>query len=341
MKQTKKKTKLILINLRHQNVKPVATTAVYEYEPFGGLNGDEFELLIPIFDGAETKMNVRCSGLDTDPNLPTIVYFHGYSGQGLDFSWGYEKLRQDSLICIFDRVGAGFSRNFKDIDEKERKSDIFAIEYLYVFEQLENNPIIGTRFNTSNLLFIGHSMAGLNMRAVEITQPGIVKGMIMVDPVFAEEFDLCDPDEITSASPTQYIGESLVDSGFGMFFKMLNLYSLFGLSGLPSNRYDQYINGIMRADYFTTSIYESRNWGKNCFFVLEGYTTQYEFPLVVIIPENGIFAEELDVAQEIQNLAVNGTTVFVEDSDHTEMVFVEKYADVIIEEARKMLVELA
>eukprot|EP00924_Labyrinthula_sp_SR-Ha-C_P014684 snap_masked-scaffold_74-processed-gene-0.52-mRNA-1 protein AED:1.00 eAED:1.00 QI:0/0/0/0/1/1/3/0/453 len=308
-----------------------------KFYPGASQDPDEIELLIPIFENAETRISVKCSGIDTDKKRSTVVFLHGYSAQGLAFAWGYEKLRNETLVCLFDRVGTGFSRNLHDVDPETRTSEQFAYEFLYVFDQLHVHPSLVGRFDRDNLVFVAASFSGMNVRALEIVEPGISKGIVFVDPVHVETSSRCaggPPPEIEH----RIIYERVIDSGVGLVASLLEFKPFSSqLDYIPSRFREEMINDKLLPDYFSMNIYESNGYPKNCKFIREGFHQPYNFSITSIIAEHGLFKRNLTVALEIEKISVDAKTVFVPGAEHTELLSVEANCDIVIQETLLLL----
>mmetsp|Transcript_9294 Transcript_9294/g.12091 ORF Transcript_9294/g.12091 Transcript_9294/m.12091 type:complete len:511 (-) Transcript_9294:610-2142(-) len=300
---------------------------VYKKINFPGNNvykGQE-EFLVNVQD---TKIFFRCAG----EGSPPVIMHHGWQGNSLDFSWIQAEVSKTTRTCSFDRPGYGHSVKFGKLP---RTSEQIAIE---------TEAGLAALGFTDDVIFVGHSFAGFNMRKFNDLFPGRIKGMVMVDTVNPNNTDECDnPDEDADVNLSLYeIGKVLSDTG------IMRLFELFGLIGavtgataeLPEEVQKEYNQHLNRPGFYQTIIEERTVWGKSCAsFPRTGPGSILDFPLTVVIPEKGIFEDDLSLGQEQADLSPNGKFVLQQgdDSFHTNAIFQEKYAKIVIQETLEII----
>lgn len=291
------------------------------------IDNDNDLLIVSNLDDSEQKMNFRCSG----EGNPLVLLFHGYSGQALDMENIRLGLEDTTTVCSFSRQGYGLSEKFGQL---ERTSENFAIELDIA---LNNLNIEAEKFE--DVVVVGHSMAGFNMRAYDTKFPGRIGGMVMVDPVDPELTEECFKGGISINSVYNEANARLVETGGGLFPELVGLHFIVApLDDLPDTVESQYTSQLYRTDYFITSREEAINWGEDCEFVKD-HTADY--PVTVLIADLGIYEvfDQLDEAQFIQDFTSSEfkKTITLEECGHSEAVFEQQFAQVAIDEAIIMI----
>jgi pimeloyl-ACP methyl ester carboxylesterase len=125
------------------------------------------------------QMHLYCTGA----GAPTIVL---EAGLGNDFAiWDLvqPKLSQLTQVCSYDRAGVGWS----DPRPGPRDSDSIA-------DQLHG--LLSVAQVKEPVVLMGHSVAGLHLRAYASRYPGEVAGMVLVDPSTPEQLERLPPEII-------------------------------------------------------------------------------------------------------------------------------------------------
>jgi hypothetical protein len=109
-------------------------------------------------------MNLICYGTPSVNN--TVVLFeHGWQGSSLDFSHIQPNLFNKTISCSYDRSGYGFS----DIGKFPRTS-------LQIAQEL--NELLKVANIDNDLILVGHSFAGYNMRVFRSLNRTRIKGLL-------------------------------------------------------------------------------------------------------------------------------------------------------------------
>mmetsp|Transcript_47670 Transcript_47670/g.116901 ORF Transcript_47670/g.116901 Transcript_47670/m.116901 type:complete len:277 (+) Transcript_47670:67-897(+) len=268
---------------------------------------------------------------------PVVFFEHGLGGNSLDFVWMQRNVSQYVRTCSYDRSGAGRSAERGPLP---RNSAAVAEDMAAVVDAL----------GIQEMILVGHSMAGFNMRLFHRDHPEKVLGMVLVDPVNPNITDSCDPSE-TYPSPLMSFGLAVAEAGVLRLMRVLGLLTAFApLSELPEEVQGEYYSNLIKVDYFRTRIDEFAVWGQSCTAVkdlsLEERTI--DAPVTVVVPIEGIYTDDMAAAEEMVALGVNTTAkparlVVVDDPevDHVAVVFVERFAAYATEAIHDMLALLS
>mmetsp|Transcript_24143 Transcript_24143/g.55057 ORF Transcript_24143/g.55057 Transcript_24143/m.55057 type:complete len:254 (+) Transcript_24143:674-1435(+) len=224
--------------------------------------------------------------------------------------------------CSYDRSGAGRSA---ERGPMPRSSAAVAEDMAAVVEAL----------GIQEMILVGHSMAGFNMRLFHRDHPEKVLGMVMIDPVNPNITDSCDPSE-TYPSPLISFGLAVAEAGVLRMLRVLGMLTAFApLNELPEDVQGEYYANLVKVDYYRTRIDEYAVWGQSCTAVKDLTQDQrtIDAPVTVVVPVEGIYTDDMPAADEMAALGVNTTTkparlVLVDDPDvdHIAVVFVERFA---------------
>jgi pimeloyl-ACP methyl ester carboxylesterase len=106
---------------------------------------------------------------------PTIVFVTGKGRAQTDFKKVYTKIKKTNQIFSYDRAGLGQSETFKN----ERRVDTMAFELHELLVKGKIKP---------PYILVGHSLGAHIMRCFVSMYPGMVSGMVFVDPAHEYEF---------------------------------------------------------------------------------------------------------------------------------------------------------
>lgn len=276
----------------------------------------------------DQKLAFRCSG----SGEPLVLFFHGYSGQGLDFSHVSNEMNS-TTICLIDRQGYGSSHSF-GVDP--RVSEVFAKEVNVALENLQHHlPDIST---TSNLVIAAHSMGGFNSLAFDKCFGGVV-GLLLIDPVTPQFTNDCFTGGQNTNNFIYEIGYRIIETGILLIAEVFNVASFTPIGTLPEEYQSSYIKNILRTGFFKTVAEEGIHWGETCEFV-DGYGP-VDYPVTVVIPTNGIYSRNLEEAKDIQLISSNGRTVYVDEASHTSVIFEKTFALQVKTELENLLKSLS
>jgi pimeloyl-ACP methyl ester carboxylesterase len=279
------------------------------------------------------KIFTRCSGAGE----PTIFLEHGLGGNSLDWSWFQANLSASNRVCSYDRAGYGRSLERGALP---RVSDQLSNETYGVIRAL----------GIEKALFVGHSFAGFNLRALEKKHPELFLGLVWVDAVNPNTTRDCDP-SVAYSSGIFEIGPIVAQTGVLRVLNVIGFVNGFepNLLKLPADKQAEYRAGLMKDTYFATRNDEYRYWGRNCALIggEQGQDKALDFPVTHVYPINGIYKAYNNYSTGGRNYAedlpalstVVGKAVRIEDPDcgHTGAVFDLKYAQVAIDEVQTML----
>jgi pimeloyl-ACP methyl ester carboxylesterase len=113
------------------------------------------------------KLHLRCTG-DT-ASKPVVFFEAGGGGYSTTWSKVQELLPRTVRSCAYDRAGLGWSEPGPGPRTMRQ-------------EVLELHELLDAARTPSPLLFVGHSIGALNVRAFAHTYPIEVAGLVLVDP---------------------------------------------------------------------------------------------------------------------------------------------------------------
>jgi pimeloyl-ACP methyl ester carboxylesterase len=122
-------------------------------------------------DGAR-RLNLFCMGHGS----PTVLFDSGLADSTIAWLKVQGEVAKVTRACSYDRAGVGFS------DPRMGESDTKAIV-------ADIHALLGSAKIRTPILFVGHSMAGLDALLLQATYPQDVAGAVLVDPSFADQFD--------------------------------------------------------------------------------------------------------------------------------------------------------
>ena len=122
-----------------------------------------------IVNGA--RMHINCTG----EGSPTIVLDTGYGNNATTWEKVQPELSRTTRVCSYDRAGSGWS----DPQPEPRDADHIVSQLHELLHQAGvNGPIV----------LMGHSIAGMYVRAYETHYPTDVAGIVFVDGSSPEQF---------------------------------------------------------------------------------------------------------------------------------------------------------
>ncbi|KAI8808060.1 hypothetical protein BJ742DRAFT_289788 [Cladochytrium replicatum] len=121
--------------------------------------------------GYSHRMHLYCNGTKQQPDDPIVWFEHGLGGQALDWSWVQQNVSQYARTCAVDHSGYGYS----DVGPNPRGTQARIREV---------QGLLKAANITDDLLIVGHSMAGWNVRSLhrELTT-NLITGVVFADPV--------------------------------------------------------------------------------------------------------------------------------------------------------------
>lgn len=126
--------------------------------------------------GGGRRMHMVCAG-PAKADGPTVLLEAGAFGFSADWGVVQDKLAAKGIrSCAYDRAGLGFS------DPGPKPRDGLAVE-----DDLEK--LLAAAGEKGPFILCGHSMAGLRLRLFAARNPGMVKGVVLVDATTPEAMD--------------------------------------------------------------------------------------------------------------------------------------------------------
>jgi pimeloyl-ACP methyl ester carboxylesterase len=140
------------------------------------------QTLVRLQDGRH--LNLFCMG----KGAPAVLFDSGLADSTIAWLKVQGEIAKTTRACSYDRAGVGFS------DPRNGESDTKAIV-------ADIHALLGAAKISTPVLFVGHSMAGLDAVLLEATHPEDVAGAVLVDPSFANQFDTSADAAIAAGAP--------------------------------------------------------------------------------------------------------------------------------------------
>ena len=143
------------------------------------------------------KLHVHCTG----GGAPTVVLEAGASAFAIDWSLVEPEVARTNRVCSYDRAGSGWSDRAPWVETPAR---VVADLHAALKAAGEKPPYV----------LAGASMGGIYVRLYDLTYPGEVAGMVLVDPSSEERlFTMFDGKGVVIASLTAEQMRSTVPAG--------------------------------------------------------------------------------------------------------------------------------
>eukprot|EP01130_Rhizamoeba_saxonica_P017605 TRINITY_DN8572_c0_g1_i1.p1 TRINITY_DN8572_c0_g1~~TRINITY_DN8572_c0_g1_i1.p1 ORF type:complete len:493 (-),score=65.77 TRINITY_DN8572_c0_g1_i1:34-1407(-) len=260
------------------------------------------------------KMHINCIGTGS----PTILLFHGLGGQALDWSWIQPSLSNLTKTCSFDRSGYGWS----EPGTLPRDSRQISLDTRELFK--------AANIVDHDVILVGHSMAGFNMRVYHGYFPEKTLGMVCLDCVDPQNI----PEGVDQYEvPLLYsMGRYLNALGIQrLVFALTKTFTL-DISLLPTHVHTEYLMNVLKYKYIPTWIYE---WSD---FPMSGEETVStgnlgDMPFLVFAAGKGLNNTGLTRLSEDSRL------ITLDDCDHM-IPFREKYANIVVEKVKELVEEV-
>jgi len=134
-------------------------------------------------DGSR-RLNLACMGKGS----PTVLFDSGMGDSGLVWRLVQGEVAELTRACVYDRAGIGFS------DPRQGPSDAKAVV-------ADLHALLGAAKIKTPILYVGHSIAGLYGLLLEATHPEDLAGAVLVEPSFANQWDLLSAAGIAAGAP--------------------------------------------------------------------------------------------------------------------------------------------
>jgi pimeloyl-ACP methyl ester carboxylesterase len=252
----------------------------------------------------------RCYG-EERPGVPVVFFEHGLGGNSLDWAWVQPEVAKVTKTCSYDRAGYGRSM---ERGKGERTHATVAGETKQVLDALK----------ITQAVFVGHSMAGGNLRALEAKHPELFLGAVFADMINPNATRDCDPNQVYS-SPLYQFGIGIAETGLLRILNLIGFINGFApINKLPEDKQAEYKHGLYRVGYFRTRVDEYLYWGKGCDATLNfsAEEAELDFPVTTVIPREGIYKDKWEFVGEVAALSANGTVIEISDEkcDHVSML---------------------
>jgi pimeloyl-ACP methyl ester carboxylesterase len=134
-------------------------------------------------DGSR-RLNLVCMGHGS----PTVLFDSGQGDSALVWRLVQGEVAKVTRACAYDRAGFGFS------DPRSGESDARAVVAdLHAL-------LIAAKIKTP-ILYVGHSIAGLYGVLLEATHPGDLAGAVLVEPSFANQWNVLSGAGVAAGGP--------------------------------------------------------------------------------------------------------------------------------------------
>ena len=130
------------------------------------------------------KMHLFCTGSGT----PTVILESGVGDDSLKWARVQPELSKMTRVCSYDRAGLGWSDPRPDLRDSNSIAD--QLHGLLTAAQI-----------TGPIVLMGHSIAGLHLRAYVSRHPQAVVGLVLVDAATPEQIEKAAPIHATFYPP--------------------------------------------------------------------------------------------------------------------------------------------
>ncbi|GBG23887.1 Bifunctional epoxide hydrolase 2 [Hondaea fermentalgiana] len=281
------------------------------------------------------RIFARCEGPGI-PGEPSIFFGHGLGGNSLDFSWVQRNLSAAGYrTCSYDRAGTGQSSAFGPLPRTSIQ--IASEEYDLL-----------TELGISDFVYVGHSFFGFNSRVlhrdlVRMGEETRIKGIVYIDQVNPNVTEWCDPNKEYSSPAVYNLGLITSEMGVSRILEgIFGFLTSFGeLEYLPEDVQAEYVANLHKSHYYRTRIDEFTRWGVSCSTVgnLEGEEKNFDFPERIVLPQEGIHADNLEGGAEMVDLSPDGQVIWVNDTraTHVRTLFDREFAQYTIDAIYELL----
>lgn len=207
----------------------------------------------------------------------TIVMDAGMGNWSLFYQPVFQKLKNNTRVCIIDR--AGYAMDTVSINPRDAKT--IALEMNKV---LEKNGI------SDNLILVGHSLGGLNVRMYQSLFPDKVQGMVLLESAHPNQFDRLPPAFYNLQKEQAASMDNVIELAQKDYLK----YSKGKIPtyGLPDSLLDEYYKVTTQPEYYFTLKMEILDF-ENSLKQVENLKDLGNLPLLVIASKNSLNEELL------------------------------------------------
>jgi pimeloyl-ACP methyl ester carboxylesterase len=152
-----------------------ATAAAYDRWAFRHYRSS-YKLPGQLFTVDGFKMHLFCTGSGT----PTVILESGVGDDALKWARVQPELSKVTRVCSYDRAGLGWSDPRPDLRDSNSIAD--QLHGLLTAAQI-----------TGPIILMGHSIAGLHLRAYVSRHPEAVAGLVLVDAATPEQIERLRP----------------------------------------------------------------------------------------------------------------------------------------------------
>ncbi len=130
------------------------------------------------------RLNLVCTGKGS----PVVLFDSGLATSTVTWRLVQSEVGKVTRACAYDRAGIGFS------DPRAGESDAAAIV-------ADLHALLAAARIKTPILYVGHSIAGLYGLLLQATHPEDVAGAVLVDPSFANQFDMMSSAAVAAGAP--------------------------------------------------------------------------------------------------------------------------------------------
>jgi pimeloyl-ACP methyl ester carboxylesterase len=272
------------------------------------------------------KMHMYCQGSGS----PTVILDAGGGDFSLTWSLVQPEVAKSTQVCVYDRAGVGWSELGPNPPTMENR--VAELHSLLTEGEIEGPYVL-----------VGHSIAGMYVRAYAFRYPEEVVGMVLVDSSHEDQVERQTAvlSEFSSSQPNQQtmmlaqeLSMRLLQGANSLGILAMNpqAYSDAWLPSVPEEVKATYKAVVVSNDGFFAALRADNAYtGDNMAEVREMHITLGDIPLVVlsaqkleIPPSLGLSAEgeaelravQADMHAELAALSSRGELVFAEESGH-------------------------
>eukprot|EP01080_Neovahlkampfia_damariscottae_P007128 gene7128-11291_t len=269
-----------------------------------------------LFNVMGHKMHLNCIGNGS----PTILFEHGYSGSSLDWSHIQPIVSNVTRTCSYDRAGYGWS----DMGIEPRDSEHISTELKTLLDEAKIND---------DLILVGHSFAGILMKAFKNISKNKILGVVLVDAVNS---DRVNPQGLNHKNPARPLFDfarnvcpiGVVDFIFDFGLGPGNDLDL--IRKLPNEMSEKYLKNLKKCKIYQPMVSEWMYFGRSAAQV-KGIDFG-DIPLFNFPSGRGLNTTEL------VGLSSNSRMIHFVDADHYTP-FNSTYSKIIAGNVIKMIEE--
>jgi pimeloyl-ACP methyl ester carboxylesterase len=287
-----------------------------------------------MYDIGGFSLHLDCRGEAS--GKPTLIIESGAGTPALSYHWLMEKLQTDLRICSYDRSGLGYS----ELGGTPRDPDTVSHELHALLAAADIPP---------PYLLAGHSLGGPYIRVFEDNYPNEVAGLIFIDSSHPDQIERLKmgefkPPAILKTLPTladlglvqlilKFTGPAMIPEGLPESVVVRQLAQLNN-----GKTFRGALSEMKAINVISQRARETDGIGARPVLVFTaGEQGDPEAMREMGIDPDLMAVEWLAMQKELAALSTNGRQITIEEGNHMTLFSIEKNADILVAEIRKIL----